>query len=379
MSSSRSSKKESDTEEARLDALLKTRPSSSHISGKALPSRIDQSQKSRPSSSNTSRNSLPSKIDGSKRNNLPSKLDSSKRDGLPSKLDSSKRDALPSKLDSSRRERLPSKLDPSKRHGLPSKLDSSRRENLPSKLDPSRRDGLSSKLDSSKRDKMPSQLDDKVSVKTAFTDPHDIKMASRQTKYDTLPEKEKKKQNDWAQTKLSGVCPAGYDWLRVPGGYNCDAGNHWMTDELLAEGRHGYLDGPCGGPGDTIVRRIGFSKGLDSFSEPIYPSKEEIKHAEKMSKFHKGLGPNPGILIHPLQNSLYQFPKASGSGGQNSVYLPGTSGSSSGQNNLNSLLAPWNSGTSGTHLSPGPGQSYWDPWKMPKSGSSGKKSNPWGI
>ncbi|KAE9375110.1 hypothetical protein N431DRAFT_463216 [Stipitochalara longipes BDJ] len=42
---------------------------------------------------------------------------------------------------------------------------------------------------------------DIVSVKTAFTNPHDIHMASRQTQYESLAPEEQKKQEERAQKK----------------------------------------------------------------------------------------------------------------------------------------------------------------------------------
>jgi hypothetical protein len=68
---------------------------------------------------------------------------------------------------------------------------------LPSGLDPSRR-----------------QPTDSVSPKTAFTSPHDITMAIRQIRYESLPTHEQKKQEKWAQEKIEklGPCPAGYKW-----------------------------------------------------------------------------------------------------------------------------------------------------------------------
>jgi hypothetical protein len=125
---------------------------------------------------------------------------------------------------------------------------------------------------------------DKTSIKTAFTSAHDIHMASRQIQYETLTLPERKKQEEWAQKKLEelGTCPADFKWLRVPGGYNCSAGNHWMTDAMVTEGRGGYLCLPdfisgrdrAPDPLENLEknRRIGFRDGLDKFHGPIHPS-----------------------------------------------------------------------------------------------------------
>jgi hypothetical protein len=69
---------------------------------------------------------------------------------------------------------------------------------MPSRLDPSR----------------PQRTED-CSSKTAFKIAHDVTMASRQTKYESLPRQEQKKQEQWVQKKLRelGPCLAGFDWL----------------------------------------------------------------------------------------------------------------------------------------------------------------------
>jgi len=73
-----------------------------------------------------------------------------------------------------------------------------------------------------------------------------------------------------------GKCPADFEWIRVPGGYNCEPGNHWMTDALLIEGKggwlalHGSLYSAISDSEDSLEanRKVGFSKGLGMFSEP---------------------------------------------------------------------------------------------------------------
>ncbi|PMD18529.1 hypothetical protein NA56DRAFT_538214, partial [Hyaloscypha hepaticicola] len=79
-------------------------------------------------------------------------------------------------------------------------------------------------------------------TKTAFKNPHDIAMASRQVQYETLSPHDKQKQEEWAQEKLKtlGPCPEGFEWLRVRGGYHCAGGNHWTSDETVAEGKGGF-------------------------------------------------------------------------------------------------------------------------------------------
>jgi hypothetical protein len=69
-------------------------------------------------------------------------------------------------------------------------------------------------------------------------------MAARQTQYAKLPEREQKIQEKWAQHQLqsnAGKCGEGTNWYRVDGGCRCCNGSHKVTDELLAEGKGGYL------------------------------------------------------------------------------------------------------------------------------------------
>jgi hypothetical protein len=188
--------------------------------------------------------------------------------------------------------------------------------------------GLALQLDPTRTQKRSSKLDT-ISIKTASTSVHDIKMASRQTQYDSLPPNEQKVQEEWAQTKIAkhGPCPEGYRWNRVPGGYNCSGLQHWMTDKLLAEGRGGFymraLDwnlvdtnrriaeansdssytNRTNGKKDIVdqMREIGFSKGFNDFAGPYY----SIMEAQK-DGWHQGPGnPSPNPNPTPL---LYQWP-----------------------------------------------------------------------
>jgi hypothetical protein len=85
-------------------------------------------------------------------------------------------------------------------------------------------------------------------AKSVFTKPEDQKMASRQTAFATLSPAEQAKQNTWAQSMISRSirCPQGYDWNRNhqnpgPSGYQCAGGHHFVTDNLLAEGKGGVF------------------------------------------------------------------------------------------------------------------------------------------
>jgi hypothetical protein len=276
-------------EEARLDALIPARPAlpaqiktayPKHASVQdLLPSRIDKISKAGPFSKPT---------DGF----LNSRLDSVSNAGPSSGLTGRR---LPSRLDPTSKDYLPSRLDPRRDDGLPSKLDSTRRDYLPSKLD-----------DTSKQTGEP--------IKTAFKSKHDIKMASRQTMYDFLSPEEQKFQEDWAQEKINQMrpCPAGLWWDRIPGGYACTGGHHWMSDELLAKGegvwylRRSFvppdwqnidvdvdrargllhrrtIEMPQMPPmiSQTNLREVGFIEGLKWFRGPYYHWEDEDRDRYK--------------------------------------------------------------------------------------------------
>jgi len=219
---------------------------------------------------------------------------------------------------SSNKDKLSSRLDRTSGEArLPSRLDQSCRENFSSRPGHSRRDQLPSRLDDPTSRPGPSTS--RPSIKTAFTSEHDIKMASRQTKIDSLPPAERKKQEEWAQKKIKefAPCPAGFDWLRVPGGYNCTAGSHWMTDELLAEGKVGYyihrevikpmeLEDIRRNNKDLMsvaarmkeahkrAREVGFSQGLEKFDGQIYVRGRGGRFQGPMNNLFDPSGSRPG-------------------------------------------------------------------------------------
>jgi hypothetical protein len=80
-------------------------------------------------------------------------------------------------------------------------------------------------------------------AKSILVTPEDIQMASRQTRIESLPPKDRQTQERWAQgmIKRAGVCPEHYAWRRMSGGYQCEGGGHGITDELLAEGKGGMM------------------------------------------------------------------------------------------------------------------------------------------
>jgi hypothetical protein len=81
-------------------------------------------------------------------------------------------------------------------------------------------------------------------AKSLFINQSEAKMASRQTQYESLPPDQQAKQESWAQSflKREGRCPQDYGWQRVEGiGYQCEGLNHLVTDELIAEGKGGFM------------------------------------------------------------------------------------------------------------------------------------------
>ncbi|CAG8976528.1 hypothetical protein HYALB_00011005 [Hymenoscyphus albidus] len=132
--------------------------------------------------------------------------------------------------------------------------------------------------------RLPSHLDrSKIATNSAWKSQYDIKMASRQTHYQTLAPKEKKEQDQWAQKKLqdgsAGFCPMGFDWKRVEGGYRCippmmvhrGGGWHLVTDELLAEGggRFYHLSTDKNDPDDMGTEWLGPFTSLEDYLEKV--------------------------------------------------------------------------------------------------------------
>lgn len=74
---------------------------------------------------------------------------------------------------------------------------------------------------------------------------NDSQMATRQIQYQQLPVQEQQEQEQWAQNRLSQIwetCHQGYQWMRVDGGYRCSGMAHFVTDELVAEGKGYYFN-----------------------------------------------------------------------------------------------------------------------------------------
>lgn len=64
-------------------------------------------------------------------------------------------------------------------------------------------------------------------------------------------------------------CALGYDWYRVPGGYECYGGQHGVPDTLLIEGMGGYM-----------IRDM-YVVGADWYG-PIYNREEEASWIEDL-------------------------------------------------------------------------------------------------
>lgn len=90
---------------------------------------------------------------------------------------------------------------------------------------------------------MNSTTKNQLPTKSYFTTERDLEMAFQQTRYTTLTPAEQVTQEKWAQDKLRSIklCPGGFCWQRIEGGYNCSTGVHYIRDDLLAEGRGGLM------------------------------------------------------------------------------------------------------------------------------------------
>jgi hypothetical protein len=82
-----------------------------------------------------------------------------------------------------------------------------------------------------------------AATQSMLTSPDDIKMASRQTRIETMAPSERQAQEAWAQSIIqrTSSCPSLFAWMRIHGGYHCQGGSHLITDELLSEGKGGLM------------------------------------------------------------------------------------------------------------------------------------------
>lgn len=241
-------------------------------------SKKDKSSGSSPAPSSGSRIDGHAKSTTKPVTHMPSKLDSSHVSSSSRRSSThlfSHLDATNSSSASSRHENpthLPSRLDIPHSGSLPSRHQ--RSTHLPSQLDAPH---------------SLSRLDTHPAPQTSgYTNPHDIKMASRQTRIESLPPHERQEKDKWAQDKLrssSALCPQGFLWDRIDGGYICQGGTHRVSDELLAEGKGGIYRVAARPPpglrhrGNMPIRHIILDRAWEGpiyphdprFPQPIYP------------------------------------------------------------------------------------------------------------
>ncbi|EKD17536.1 uncharacterized protein L3040_006652 [Drepanopeziza brunnea f. sp. 'multigermtubi'] len=98
-------------------------------------------------------------------------------------------------------------------------------------------------------------------IKSVLVSAADRKMASFQTKIATLPPPQRKTQETWAQSIIAQTsqCPQDFRWERRDdhAGYQCAGRNHFVSDELVAEGKGGVYFLPTesrSAPGSLSLR-----------------------------------------------------------------------------------------------------------------------------
>ena len=197
---------------------------------------------------------------------------------MPSRLDEARSLRHPSNPpSSSSRQKMYPRLDELRTSRHPSNPpSSSSRQKMPSRLDASNKP--KAELDTWKN---PTPSSETPYLRTEY----DRTMASRQTRIASLPPKEREKQEAWVESHLGtlrGSCPAGLKWKRVEGlkGYQCEVGNHLITDKLIEEGKGRYL---------------GNTSGLDPQEVPWY-----------MLEWSEPMDPDP-VQFEPLEDLI--FPK----------------------------------------------------------------------
>lgn len=125
--------------------------------------------------------------------------------------------------------------------------------------------------------------------------------------------KEREEQENWAKEQLkenSGACAAGFDWERSddvwPGfnGYQCQGSNHFVTDQLIAEGK-----GRC----YESNRWLGMGpKGIDGWDGPYdeaYFAAQVNMTVEEFRKHQKNLKANMSSLAGALAGMGISIPQ----------------------------------------------------------------------
>jgi hypothetical protein len=189
---------------------------------------------------------------------------------MPSRLDEPRSLRHPSNpSSSSSKQKMYPRLDELRTSRHPSNPpSSSSRQKMPSRLDASNKP--KAELDTWKN---PTPSPETPYLRTEY----DRTMASRQTRIASLPPKEREKQEAWAESHLGtlpGLCPVGFKWKRVDelNGYQCEAGNHLITDELIREGRGRYKANISKHLGGTVPwYMLEWSDPIDPPLEPPEP------------------------------------------------------------------------------------------------------------
>ncbi|KAI9648887.1 hypothetical protein NHQ30_001453 [Ciborinia camelliae] len=75
-----------------------------------------------------------------------------------------------------------------------------------------------------------------------YEDPHDREMAKYQLAIDNMDMSSAgfSVQDEWAKSQLRKIgytCARGCRWTKVQGGYRCDEGFHWVTNQMVSEGK----------------------------------------------------------------------------------------------------------------------------------------------
>ncbi|MAD83713.1 MAG: hypothetical protein CL912_12195 [Deltaproteobacteria bacterium] len=177
--------------------------------------------------------------------------------------------------------------------------------------------------------KVESKIKSVANFKTAFTDDRDIEMAAKQTQIAELTGQELEEQEKWAFEKLkahAGTCPAGFAWGRWTieecgeqvrlDGYRCRGGSHFVSHEMVAEGKGGvmmrtdaFIDW------DAAYRRAGMQE-----PSPFIGVRWEVVKDEELSQMGYNTFSSLGARLsggaqQPRRSPFGNFGGGAGSGG----------------------------------------------------------------